>query len=326
MSKRTLWLTLFLLSAGAIFLSPLIGEKTLALTEIFGGEDEAIIILYNFRLPRMVFAFLTGAGLAMIGAVFQGMLRNDLATPYTLGISSGSAFGAVIAIKLGLDASFLGFSMISVFGVAAGAITMFLIGRIAATKYGLATSNLILAGVTLSIFFSALTLLIHYLADFTETYRMIRWMMGTLETAGWRYPLVLLLTTLPVAIYLLLNYQSFNVLLTGKEMALSKGVDVYKVESITFYLTSVLVGVIVSLAGPIGFVGLIVPHVLRLMGVMNYRELLPASFISGGVFLVWCDTLARVLIAPAELPVGIITALIGGPFFIFLLLRGRKDY
>jgi len=326
MKRPILWLILALLAINAVLVTPLIGVEFLDFRAFFKVGDQAGIILYNFRLPRMVFAFLTGAGLAMVGAVFQGMLRNDLATPYTLGISSGSAFGAVIAIKLGLDSAVLGFSMVSVFGVVFGAVTMFLIGRIAGTKYGLATSNLILAGVTLSIFFSALTLLIHYLADFTETFRMIRWTMGTLETAGWRYPLVLLFVLFPVTIYLLANYPSFNVLLTGKEMAQAKGVDVFRVESITFYLTSILIGVTVSLAGPIGFVGLIVPHVLRLLGVMNYRELLPYSFITGGVFLVWCDTLARVIIAPAELPVGIITALIGGPFFVFLLLRGRQDY
>ncbi len=281
-------------------------------------------IIFTIRLPRILFAFMVGAGLALVGAVFQALLRNDLATPYTLGVSSGGALGAVLAIKTGLEIHFLGFSSVVLFSIAGSMISLLIIYSVARGPYGMSEFTLILAGVTISLTASAFILFIHYLADFTETYRMVRWLMGGLSISGWQVPLLLLLAIIPVAGYFIFRIQAFNLLVMGRDLARSKGLDVKKLQTYSFFLSSILIGVIVSLAGPIGFVGLIVPHILRLIFGPDHRWLFPLSIIFGGAFLIWCDTLARLLIYPAEIPVGIITALSGGPFFIYLLLRYKQ--
>ncbi len=281
-------------------------------------------IIFNIRLPRIVFGFLVGSGLALIGAVFQAMLRNDLATPYTLGVSSGGAFGAVLAIKTGLEWNLWGFSSITLFSILGSLLTISIIYGIARKQRGLSTYTLILAGVTISLFFSAMILFLHYLADFTETYRMVYWIMGALDVSRWQYPLLLLTVFIPVAAYFYYHIPAFNLIIAGEEMAYSKGVDVGKLQRHSFILASLLIGIIVSLAGPIGFIGLIIPHLLRLIVGADHARLLPAVIFVGGAFLVWCDTAARTMIAPAELPVGIITSMLGGPFFIYLLVRHKR--
>ncbi len=288
------------------------------------GPSLAKEIILNVRLPRIIFALLVGASLALVGAAFQVLLRNELATPYTLGISSGGALGAVIAIKTGLDITVLGFSTSVLFSIAGSVLTIGLIFFIARERYEISAFTLLLAGVTIGLFFSAMILFIHYLADFTETYRMIRWLMGALDVVGWRYPLTVFFVFVPVFVYLLLNAPAFNLLLSGNELARARGVEVRRLQKWTFLLSSVLVGTCVAMAGPIGFVGLIVPHVVRLMMGPDHRRLFPVAVLSGGLFLVWADTIARTVIAPAELPVGIITSLIGGPFFIYLLVRDKR--
>lgn len=306
----------------AFFLAPLLGESKINFYEAFGNHDSlSAQILFGIRLPRIFFAFFVGASLAMAGAVFQALLRNDLATPYTLGVSSGGALGAVLAIKSGLVFSVLGFSTVSLFSIAGSLFSIGIIYLISKNRYGLSTFTLILAGVTISLFFSALILFVHYLADFTETYRMIRWLMGALDVVGWIYPLTLSLFLLGTYIYFHLHIPALNLILAGHDIALSKGVNVRYLQRASFFLTSILIGVIVSMAGPIGFIGLIIPHILRLINGPDHKWLLPGCVLIGGAFLVWCDTVARIIISPAELPVGIITAMFGGPFFIYLLVR-----
>ena len=315
-------LLLFILSA---FTLPLfLGEHALHVGMLKSGLNRMdAYILWNLRLPRMLFAFVVGAGLALVGAVFQALLRNDLATPYTLGVSSGGALGAVLAIKLGLDFTLLGFSTISVFSMLGSLLTLGLIWFISARHRGFTDFTLILSGVTISLTISALILFIHYLADFTETYRMIRWLMGSLEVSGWQSPLLLLSILLLVFLYFYAHSEAFNILLAGDDLARSKGVDVRRLQLGSFGLASLLVGGIVSLAGPIGFVGLIVPHVLRLRLGPDHHTLFPYSILLGGAFLIWSDTFARLIIYPAELPVGIVTSLFGGPFFIYLLIKNK---
>ncbi len=290
---------------------------------LYGRASLMQEIVWNIRLPRIVFAFLVGASLSLVGAAFQVLLRNELATPYTLGISSGGALGAVIAIKTGLVIYVLGFSSTVVFSIAGSLMTVGIIFWIARERYEISTFTLLLAGVTIGLFFSAMILFIHYLADFTETYRMIRWLMGALDVVGWHYPLAVALVFAPVFGYLFVHASAFNLLLSGSEIARSRGVDVRSLQKWSFIASSVLVGTCVSMAGPIGFIGLIVPHVVRLVLGPDHRKLFIAVVLVGGVFLVWADTVARTIIAPAELPVGIITSLIGGPFFIYLLVRNK---
>lgn len=291
---------------------------------VIGGVSPDREIFMDLRLPRILFGALAGGSLAVAGVLFQAILRNPLATPFTLGVASGSSFGAVLAIVLGLDVVILGIPVVSVAAFLGAMLTVVLVFMIARTRRALPTFTLLLAGVTLNFIFAALILLIHYVATFTEIFLMVRWMMGGVTDAT--YPLIL--KTAPpilVAVAVLVAYAPrFNLLAAGEDWATTRGVDVGRLKKTGFIAASLLTGLITAVTGPIGFVGLIVPHALRLAAGSDHRILIPAAFFVGGGFLVLCDTAARTLLAPTELPVGVITALLGGPFFIFLL-KSRSD-
>jgi iron complex transport system permease protein len=327
MTKQKIYLInslLYIFLVSSIVITPLIGESNINLTEAFSHSGSmSFEILFGVRLPRIIFTFLVGGGLALIGAIYQALLRNDLATPYTLGVSSGGAFGAVLAIKTGLVFQIFGLSTITIFSVLGSLLSILIIYIVARNRSGISTFTLILAGVTISLFFSAVILFIHYLADFTETYRMVRWLMGSLDVSGWNLPVILSLFLIIVYIYFHFNIPAFNLILAGRDVAQSKGVNVRSLQKSSFFLASILVGVIVSMAGPIGFIGLIIPHSIRLVYGADHKKLLPFCVLIGGAFLVWCDTIARTIISPAELPVGILTSMFGGPFFIYLLIRQK---
>jgi iron complex transport system permease protein len=301
-------------------LAPLIGTNKSSFLELFSSEIGQQIF-FDLRLPRVVFAFLVGFSLAMIGVAFQALLQNELATPYTLGVASGGALGAVIAIKSGLVFTVFGFTNIIFFSVGGSVLTILIIYLIAKSRAGLSPITLILTGVTISLLFSSLILFVHYLADFTETYRMIRWLMGGLQVTGWYYSLVLFPFVSLTFLYLFRKAVALNIISSGDEMALSKGVDVLRLQRGVFLISSVLVGIIVAFAGPIGFIGLIIPHLIRLIVGADHRKLLITAPIFGGTFLIWCDTFSRTIISPAEF----ITAMLGGPFFIWLLIRQKRS-
>jgi iron complex transport system permease protein len=271
-----------------------------------------------------MFAFLVGFSLSLIGVAFQALLQNELATPYTLGVSSGGALGAVLAIKSGAVVTFLGFTTTTIFSICGSLITIYIIYRIARSGAGLSPLILILTGVTISLLFSSLILFVHYLADFTETYRMIRWLMGGLQVVGWQYSLVILPFLIFAIIYLFHQSSALNILSSGDELALSKGVNVLNLQRSVFFIGSTLTGIVVAFAGPIGFIGLIIPHMIRLLIGADHRKLIIVAPLFGGTFLIWCDTFARTIISPAELPVGIITAILGGPFFVWLLIKKKR--
>jgi iron complex transport system permease protein len=329
MTKQKIYILnglLFLFLISAFTVTPMIGESKISIIEAFSqSKSISAEILFGVRLPRIIFTFLVGGGLALVGAIYQALLRNDLATPYTLGVSSGGAFGAVLAIKTGIVFQLFGLSTITIFSILGSLLSILIIYFVACNRTGISTFTLILAGVTISLFFSAIILFIHYLADFTETYRMIRWLMGSLDVSGWNLPLTLFIFLIIIYFYFHLNIPAFNLILAGRDVAQSKGVNVQSLQKGSFFLASILVGVIVSMAGPIGFVGLIIPHSIRLLYGADHKKLLPYCVLIGGVFLVWCDTIARIIISPAELPVGILTSMFGGPFFIYLLIRKKRN-
>jgi len=303
---------------------PLVGSQPLDFRIVFSDPHSLDAeIFFNIRLPRVFFAFLVGGSLSLIGAVFQALLRNDLATPYTLGVSSGGAFGAVLALKLNIVFSFFIFSTVSLFSITGSLVSIGIIYAISKKHDGISMHTLILSGVAISFFFSAFNLFLHYMADFTETFRMIRWLMGSLDINGWKYIISLLMILILIFSYFIKNYKAFNILLAGDEVALSKGVEVSRLQKISFLIGSLTIGFIVAIAGPIGFVGLVVPHITRLLFGADHKYVFSGSLIGGGVFLTICDTFARTIISPAELPVGVITALLGGPFFIYLLIRKK---
>jgi len=291
--------------------------------------------LFSLRLPRVLLAGLVGAALTLAGIVFQALLRNPLAEPFTLGISSGGAFGAVLAIKLGLDVGLLGFSPVMLLAFAGSLATVGLVYWLARARGSLSSALLILAGVTISFFFAAEILLGFYLSDPFETPQMIRWMMGSLDVV---FTLDFLRGSLSAVILrvgaglavlagfaaLLLIAGELNQLSLGPELAAARGVKVGRIQRIGLLASSLITGVVVSLAGPIGFVGLIVPHAVRFLVGPDHRLLLPAGILAGAGFLILCDAAARSLLPPTGLPVGILTASLGGPFFMVLLLRAKR--
>jgi len=311
---------------GAVIAAPFIGSTPIRFGEVFGGhtpfaDNVDAQIFFLARLPRALAASLVGGTLAAAGVVFQGLLRNPLATPYTLGVSAGASLGAMLAITFGAALPVIGVAGASLAGAFAAVVVVYALAS--ARHHGLSTTVLLLAGVTLNSFFSALILFVQYLSDFAQTYRALRWLMGDLDVAGYTP----LLTALPFIVMALAAFawlaRPLNLLSLGAEAAGTRGLNVTQAQRLAFFSASLATGAAVSVGGPIGFVGIIVPHFVRLLVGADHRLVLPASVFTGAAFLVACDALARTVVAPLELPVGIITALIGGPFFLWLLLRSR---
>ena len=286
-------------------------------------------IFYYLRLPRILMAFMAGATLALVGAVFQALLRNPLATPYTLGVASGGAFGAVAALFLPIHLPWIAFgwgpfSHVQCLAFGGAMLAVGLIWMLARGGGRVSTMELLLAGVTLGMIFSALILAIRYFTDPQHLVGMDRWMMGGLDVDGYRDVLAVLVFMAPAVAILLALGQGLDQISFGEQMALGRGVNVARLQKVGFLGGSLAVAAVVAATGPIGFIGLIVPHTMRRLVGPDHRLLLPCVFFAGGGFLVVCDTFARTIIAPTELPVGIVTALLGGPFFIYLLIHGRR--
>jgi len=283
------------------------------------------VILMQVRLPRVVLAFMVGGCLAAVGVGLQALLRNPLADPYVLGISSGSALGAGLAILFGLTGTVLAFSALPLCAMLGGLLSVLVVYRIA-TFYGyLPIHTLLLAGVILNAVFSALVMFVTSIMEPNRSFGMMSWLMGTLTAPD--YPAMLVLAGyLLVGLFVLFRQAaSLNLLTLGEESARSLGVDVETVKKTVFFTSALLTGAVVSVSGMIGFVGMVIPHAMRLLTGADHRLLLPASALVGGMYLMAADTIARTLLAPTEIPVGVVTALAGGPFFIYLLTsrKGR---
>ena len=331
-SYSTTLLIFFLLFLATLCITPLIGSSEISLARAFSStlaisNNVDANILFQVRLPRILLGALTGAALSVAGVIFQALLRNDLAAPFTLGVSSGAALGAVIAIALNLNFAILGFSVISLFSFLGSLGAIFLVFSLVRTRHGeFPTSVLLLAGVTANFFFAAMVMFIHYMADFSQSFQIIRWLMGGLDITDYKT----ILSVCPVVflgIFILMFIsRDMNLISTGVHSASSRGVNVGRIQKVGFITASLITGTVVATCGPIGFVGLIVPHIVRLFVGPDLRILIPASMLFGASFLIICDTFARTLLAPTEIPVGIITAMLGGPFFIWLLKRKRPSF
>jgi len=280
-------------------------------------------IFFRLRLPRALLALGCGAGLAAAGVVLQAILKNPLATPFTLGVASGAAFGVVLAVILGVDA-LLGLVGRPLVGMAGAVLVIGLTYRAARVRGHLPTHTLLLAGVALTYVFSALILAIQYTATPSDAARILRWLVGSVETGVDYWPQAIVGVTVLLGLCVLVPLgRAFNAMAGGAEAAAGVGVDVAGTVRQSYLAASLMVGVIVAFAGPIGFVGLLVPHTLRLLGLVDNRYLLPAAALAGGGFLVLCDGVTRLL--PQTLPVGVLTHLLGGPFFLALLLRAKSQ-
>ena len=307
-----------------LLVGPAIGGHDVDLGDLLAGDSVASTVVWRLRLPRLLLGLAAGGALAVSGVAFQTLFRNPLAEPYTLGLASGAALGAVVAQHLGLAGGVAGFSAVSVASFLGAAAAGLLILGLARGQLGVDTATLLLAGIAVSLSCSALILFLQYLADFTRSFRMVRWMMGGLAVVGYREVLWVGPWAVAGAAALFLLRRDLDQLLTGDELAASRGVDLGRLRWLALGATSAMVGALVAVAGPIGFVGLVVPHILRRWTGADHLHLLPACFLGGGAFLALSDLAARKVLAPAELPVGVLTALVGGPFFLWLLVRGRR--
>ncbi len=343
LTRSRLILILGVLSLTAVVVSVMclhFGAQPIAYGEIFrllmgtiiseqSGTDGAAAditrtILFQIRLPRVLLGFLVGCSLASVGVVLQALLRNPLADPYVLGVSSGAALGAAVGVLCGAGTTFLAEAALPACGFAGGIVALVIVYRMAISSERLPIHSLLLTGVILNAIFSALIMFITSILDPNRSYGMMAWLMGTLTSPTYS-GLVGVLVYLSISLILLFRQmRALNILALGEDAARSLGVDTERAKRSIFILTALVTGAVVSVSGMIGFIGMVVPHAVRLAIGADHRLLLPASALVGGTFLMGADTMARTVIAPTEIPVGIITALTGGPFFVYLLLW-RKD-
>ncbi|MCW8985283.1 MAG: iron ABC transporter permease [Thermoanaerobaculales bacterium] len=302
---------------------PLVGRQALPLSALFDlqGVDPAGVIFWQIRVPRALAAFVGGAGLALGGAVFQAIFRNPLATPYTLGVASGASLGVALASRFGLSLVVVGLSTTSVAAFAGAMVAVTVIWVLTRLRPELSSTTLLLAGVAMNFYFSSVILFAQYTASLGDSYRIVRWLMGGLGGVGMNTVVHMVPVVTLGAVVILWHARELDLLATGSEIAASRGVAVAPTRTLLFLATSVMVGGVVAACGPVGFVGMMAPHICRLLVGSNHRVLLPASILFGGAFLVLCDTAARLVLFPAELPVGVITAFLGAPFFLWLLVR-----
>ena len=316
------------LGIAAFLAAFLLGSSGVSIGELFrlmGGTaaDSTGIIFFRLRLPRAVLAFVSGGALSIAGACLQGMFKNPMADSYVIGVSSGAALGATIAIAFSASLAFLGFGAVAICAFIGALLAVYVVYRLAGSGGKISTFSLLLSGIAISTLFTALVYCLMILfRDKME--HIVMWTMGSFSSASWDKVLVALPPMLIASVLCLFFAKDLNIMLQGDEAARHLGVDANKVRRSLIVLTTLAAASAVAVSGIIGFVGLITPHILRLIMGPDHRRLLPASFIGGGIFLLLADTLARLLLDGQEIPIGVITAVIGVPFFLYLLRKGKK--
>lgn len=287
-------------------------------------DDSIRFIIFEVRLPRIILAVLTGSLLSMAGAVYQAIFQNPMADPYVIGISSGAAFGATIAIIFLPPMMLLGNSIVSLAAFLSAILTSILVYFISKTKRGVDTFSLLLTGVVISTVLSSFISLI-MLAHQDEAMKIMTWTMGSFNAKSWNHVITILIPTVIGIFFTIYHGKDLNVLVMGEEEAMTMGLDTKRLKRNMLLICALLTSIAVSVSGIIGFVGLIVPHFIRLIFGSEHKFLLKASFVFGAIFMLLSDTIARSLIDGFEVPVGIITSLIGGPLFLILLVRYRRS-
>lgn len=280
-------------------------------------------IVMKVRFPRVVLAILVGACLSLAGAGFQGVLRNPLADPFTMGVASGSAVGAAFLILFGLQIAFLGAWSTPIVAFLTGLLSLWVVLSLANTQGKLQTETLILSGVVVQAFLGSLVSFMVSLSDQTVN-EIVFWLMGSLSFRGWAFTYVLI-PYLIIGVVVLVSYaRSLNLFALGERQAAHLGVHVERTKLVVLIVSTFLTAAAVSIAGIIGFVGLVVPHLVRLLVGPDHRILLPMSAICGGIYVLWADTIARMLLSPTEIPLGVVTAFLGAPFFAYLLKQNKR--
>ena len=303
-----------------MFISSFVGAVDLNLREILDFNSLSFSIFYELRLPRVLFAFFAGSVLGLSGLLFQTLFRNALMTPYTLGISSGAVLGAGVAIKLGLSTLFFGIAAISLFGFIGAIFTVLLLLYLSRFLKSRQHESLLLLGIALSLFYTSALMIVFYLGSAMQNDMLIRFTMGSLSIIGWNYPLVLGVIAFTLYVSVFAYRFELQLLSVSEEQAQLKGINAKRVTLFLLAISSLGIGTLVSISGPIGFIGLIVPHIVTKLYPSTVQKRITKTAIFGGLFLVLCDTITRVIQTQSELPIGIVTAIIGAPFFIYLII------
>lgn len=303
--------------------APWIGTIQIDPTKVLqpGNTSLDALVFWNLRIPRVLLAFLAGTGLSLGGVIFQAMFRNPLATPFTLGVAGGASFGVALWIHLGISLSILGISGISLAAFLGAVLSIVLLYGISRAIGRTSPMTMLLAGVAISFFFSSLIMLLQFLMDLGNSFRVVQWLMGDMGRADTTLVLQVTPFVLSGTIIAMIMRPELNLISINDDLAHSRGVHLEKVRLILFFAVSLMTAGIITVCGPIGFVGVMAPHICRLIVGANHHILVPCSALFGGIFLTVCDTVARNLSNSAEVPVGVITALIGGPFFLWILFR-----
>lgn len=289
-----------------------------------GIKETYEVIIWKVRLPRILLSSLVGGALAVVGCTFQAIFKNSLADPHILGISSGAALGATIGILSGITLNFLGMGVISIFAFIGAILAVSLAYKLGALGGKLVVTNLLLTGTAISSMLSAIiSLLMIYNREQLE--KIYLWTLGSFSAANWNKVGFLFFISIISVTTLFIFSRDLNIILTGDEVASSLGIDTVKLKNILIFISAILVATSVSVSGTIGFVGLIIPHCMRLIVGPDHRVLMPFSYFGGASFMIICDTLSRNLAQPTEIPVGVITAVFGAPYFIYLLYRNTKS-
>jgi len=310
----------------AVLVGVTVGSVRIPLEVLWNPNlDEASSnILWNIRMPRVVLAGLVGASLAMAGAAFQGLLKNPLADPYTLGVSSGASVGAVMTLFFGISIPFLGLFTLPILSMVGAFLTMLIVmGFAKLIDRSMKMETIILTGIIFSSFLGSLISLMIALTG-EELRQIIGWLLGSVSMRGWPYVTMAMPFMVFGSLLLWLNRRELNALVYGEERAQHLGVDVKRRKMLILTGGSILTGAAVSVSGTIGFVGLVVPHMTRMLWGSDHRHVLPLSFINGATLLIICDLVSRTIISPSELPIGVITAFIGAPVFAFIFWKQRR--
>jgi iron complex transport system permease protein len=340
LTNKITWL--YILSGGFVLTTALLGllissvqvpvptilhiilDKTFGLGWLDGIARNEEMIIWNIRLPRVLLAFFVGASLGLAGAAFQGLLRNPLADPYTIGVSSGASLGAVFVLFFQFTLFGLGSFTLPVVAILGGFVALIVVfGLVRLSSRSLAIETIILAGIIVSAFIGAVVSLIISLSDRDSMTQIIYWLYGSVGMRGWSHIQLIIPFMLVGSLILLNHYRELNALALGEDAADHIGVDVKKGKLYILIGASLLTGAAVAVSGSIGFVGLVIPHLVRILTGPNHRHVLPLSLMVGGAFLILADLVSRNIIAPEELPIGVVTALIGAPVFALLLIRER---
>ena len=313
---------LYLISFIIVCIAPFLGEIPILLKDIFESTSTTYTIFWDLRVSRVVLAFFVGGILALGGLIFQIIFKNELITPYTLGIASGTTLFTAISIVF---FPFMYMTISSVFGSIVTILILYFISKqINKNSIAVSTNSILLVGIALSYFYSSALMLVFYMSNLQENYSIVRFTLGSLDTVGFNSVLVVMIVSIVFYTIVYLNKQKIKLLLLSNDTAFLKGLNVHKINLLLLVIVSLSVGVCISFVGPIGFIGLVIPHIIKLIYKQSADKLFFPVFFFGGIFLVFSDLISRNLHTDSTLPIGVVTAFIGAPFFVYLLVRRRN--